>query len=139
MVLQLAAGLALGALLILFARWRGQHHEHRVFAIGLVMLPLIYIGFAFVGEAPADWIALEASGILPFGLLAWLGRRRLSLGLAIGWATHVLWDAGLHLGPQAPTFVPKWYVVLCISFDLLVAGYIAARTRAARSPRPEAA
>ena len=49
--------------------------------------------------------------------------------LAFGWALHPAWDAGLHLHGYGASFAPEWYVLACISFDLLVAGYIAARFR----------
>jgi hypothetical protein len=35
------------------------------------------------------------------------------------------WDIGLHyLGPGT-LFVPAWYPIACVSFDLLVAVYVA--------------
>ena len=124
MVLQLALGLALGALFILYAR-TGRGRESPVFAVGLVVAAVIYIGFAFAYGAPPRSLLLESLGVLPFGLLAWLGVRRSQLWLAFGWAAHVAWDLGLNWGAGAPPFVPSWYPVVCTSFDLLLAGYIA--------------
>ena len=90
---------------------------------------LIYLGFGVAGEASLSWVALEASGVLIFGLLVWLGVRRSAGWLTLGWAAHAAWDAGLHLGPAAFAFVPPWYPIFCISFDLPVAGYLAIRGR----------
>ena len=69
--------------------------------------------------------------VLLVGGLAVLGLKRSPMSLAFGWALHPVWDAGLHLMGTGATFAPSWYVVVCISFDLLVGGYIAARFRAA--------
>ena len=127
MLLQLVGGLALGALLVLYARRGGRAREALVFAVGLIVAALLYIGFALAGGAPVKSLLLESLGVVPFGLLAWLGLRRSQLWLALGWAAHVGWDLGLNWGAGAPAFVPSWYPVVCTSFDLLVAGYIVVR------------
>ena len=127
MLLQLAVGLGLGALLVLYAWMGGRGRESLVFAMGLVVAAVIYIGFAFAHGAPLRSLLLESLGVVPFGLLAWLGLRGSQLWLALGWAAHVAWDLGLNWGSGAPGFVPSWYPVVCTCFDLLVAGYIAAR------------
>jgi hypothetical protein len=46
-----------------------------------------------------------------------------ALLLALGWTVHVAWDVSLHLARQQ-VVVPAWYPSACISFDLLVAGYV---------------
>jgi uncharacterized protein DUF6010 len=126
---ELAVGFVLGALLVLSARRGGPARETPVFALGLIVAALIYIGFALANGAPVRSLLLESLGVIPFGLLAWLGSRRSQLWLALGWAAHTAWDLGFHLGASAPAFVPSWYPVVCTSFDLLVAGYIVARVR----------
>ena len=130
-LLQLAAGLALGALLILYARsgggGGGGARESLVLAVGLVAAAVLYIGFALANGAPFRSLVLESLGVVLFGLVAWLGLRRSPLWLALGWAAHGAWDLGLNWGPGAPSFVPSWYPVVCTSFDLLVAGYIVVR------------
>jgi hypothetical protein len=130
MLFELALGFALGALLVFYARRGERAREAPVFALGLVVAAVIYIGFALANGAPVRSLVLESLGVLPFGLLAWLGLRRSQLWLALGWAAHTAWDLGLHAWAGAPAFVPSWYPVVCTSFDLLVAGYIAARVRA---------
>ena len=129
MLLQLAIGLALGALLVIYARSGRQAREAQVFAFGLVAAALLYVGFALAGGAPVRSLLVESLGVVPFGLVAWLGLRRSPLWLALGWAAHVAWDLGLNWGAGAPSFVPSWYPVVCTSFDLLVAGYIADSSR----------
>ena len=45
--------------------------------------------------------------------------------LVTGWVLHHLWDMVLHyLGPRQ-SFAPATYTIPCLSFDLLVAAYIA--------------
>ena len=129
MLLQLAVGMALGAVYVLYARKGRRERESLVFAVGLVIAAVIYIGFALAHGAPLRSLLFESLGVLPFGLLAWLGLRRSQLWLALGWAAHVVWDLGLNWGSRAPGFVPSWYPVVCTSFDLLVAGYIAGSSR----------
>ncbi|MGH8630747.1 MAG: DUF6010 family protein, partial [Burkholderiales bacterium] len=126
-------------ILILYSRWRAQGHAFTVFAAGLVVAALLYVGFALAGGAQPRSLLLEFAGAVAFALLAWLGLRRSPLWLALGWGAHVGWDLGLHVGSAAPAFVPAWYPVVCTSFDLLVAAYIVARSGAARARRSEAA
>ena len=132
MLLELGVGFALGVLLIVYALSGGPAREAPVFALGLVVAAMIYVGFGLANGAPLRSLVLESLGVLPFGLLAWLGSRRPQVWLALGWAAHVAWDLGLNVGARAPAFVPSWYPVVCRSFDLLVAGYIVARVRGSR-------
>ena len=122
-------GLVLGAVFIVVARRFGIRGERRLLAVGLIVAALIYVGFA-VAWAGGAWIAAELGGVVVFGGLAVLGLKRSPLSLAVGWALHPVWDAGLHLMGAGAAFAPTWYVVACISFDFLVGGYIAARFRA---------
>jgi hypothetical protein len=84
-----------------------------------------YFGFAIGGGAGPRWVLLELIQVIVFGAVALLGWRGSAWWLAAGWALHPLWDAGLHyLGPGR-AFAPTPYAVACISYDLLVAAYIA--------------
>ncbi|MBD2693988.1 DUF6010 family protein [Anabaena catenula] len=98
--------------------------ESQILAIGLVVAALIYIGFAIGGGANQLWIVIEVAGVGVYGLLAVLGLRYSNWWLMLGWMAHPLWDIGLHLVNQGAVFTPAWYVVVCVSFDLLVASYI---------------
>ncbi len=121
----------LGALLAaLFAGLaRRVRREEPLYAAGLLVVALVYVGFAAAG-ATAARLAVELVGVALFGAAAWLGLRRSPLWLAAGWAAHVGWDLLLHpltgLG-----YAPAWYVRACIGFDLVVAAWIALR------PQPE--
>ena len=48
----------------------------------------------------------------------------MTLGMALGWSMHVIWDVGLHLMGPGHHVAPEWYAVACLSFGLVVAGYI---------------
>ncbi|MBD2569088.1 DUF6010 family protein [Anabaena lutea] len=99
--------------------------ESQILAIGLVVAAIIYIGFAIGGGANQLWIVIEVAGVGVYGLLAVLGLRYSNWWLMLGWMAHPLWDIGLHLVNQGAVFTPAWYPIACISFDLLVASYIA--------------
>jgi hypothetical protein len=83
-----------------------------------------YFGFAVAAGAGPIWTLVELAQVVAFGTMALLGLRGSAYWLAAGWALHPLWDVGLHyLGPGR-LFAPMSYAFACISFDLLVAGYI---------------
>ena len=130
MFLWLSLGAILGALFIRFAGSRSPDGKLRFFAVGLVVAAVIYVGFALADGV--EWIALEAAGVVLFVLLAYAGVRHSPLLLALGWTLHVGWDVGLHLARQQ-VVVPAWYPSVCISFDLLVAGYVVWTVWATRS------
>ena len=127
--LWLLLGFCLGGAFLAFARaLRGA--ERRVLALGLFVAAVIYVGFALAGAEPV-WLLVETLGVAAYGTLAWLGLRHSPLWLAAGWALHPAWDVGLHLAGIGTAFAPEWYAIACISFDLLVAGYIVARFQSA--------
>lgn len=130
----LLLGLVLGVLFIVLARLRPRV-ERLILAVGLVVATLFYLGSAATGRAPASWLGIELLGVAAFGLVAWLGMRGSAWWLVVGWALHPVWDVGLHLVGAGSAFAPAWYAVNCISFDLLVAAYVAWRFGGAPAAR----
>jgi hypothetical protein len=130
MLLPILVGALLGGLFALGAHARGDAAQRRLFSVALVVAALIYIGFA-LAAASGRWLAYEAVGVALFAGFAWLGLRFAPWWLAAGWITHVGWDVGLHLDRAQPV-VGAWYPLLCVGFDLVVAGFI---LRTARRPR----
>ncbi len=118
--------LALGV--ILLTRRLETARAHRIYAIGLVVAAVVYVAFALAGRADARWIAFEVAGVALYGLVAWLGWRSPAV-LALGWATHTIWDLALHLAGSGGAFTPDWYPWLCLGFDLAIAGDVMARAR----------
>jgi len=95
------------------------------FAIGLIVVAFVYIGFTIWHQAN-DWHLIELGGLLIYSLFAYLGIKYSVWYLAIGWLLHILWDVVLHMG-EAIYFVPNWYPPACLTFDAVVAAYIAYR------------
>lgn len=121
-------GVAVGAVAgFLFLAWvrRAEEVESTRLALGLVIAAVIYVGFAAGGSAGFSWIGIELLGVAAFGALAFLAFTRGIQWFALGWSVHVLWDVWLH-GPDL-AFVPTWYPVACVAFDLMVAGYAIGR------------
>jgi len=121
-VLQLILGAVSSVVLITLARRLGPKPELRLYAISLFVAALIYVAFTARGATNA-WLALEVAGLLAFTLLALLGLKVSALILAFAWAVHAAWDVLLHKLLTA-TFVPDWYPLTCLSFDLVLAIYL---------------
>jgi hypothetical protein len=121
-VIALLLGAVFSLALAGLARTYPPGRERRVYAVGLVVAALIYVGFGVMGGAGARWLALETLGVLLFGATAWGGLRGRPWLLAVGWAAHVAWDAPLHLSGAGSVYTPLWYPWLCLSFDLVMAG-----------------
>jgi len=124
--LQLLAGAVACAALILLARRLAPRRELRLYAVGLVVAALIYVGFV-ARDASIGWLAIELAGLAVFALAALAGLKFSPWILAAAWAAHVAWDVLLHKLVETPSFVPDWYPMVCVSFDLLLAGYIVVR------------
>src|ERR1044072_2497360 len=118
---------ALGCVVfILIVRKLALKREMTQYAIGLVVAALIYVGFAVAFDASFSWLLLEAGGVVLFSLVALIGLRGSTWALIIGWVAHTFWDVLLHKVLNVG-FVPEWYPVGCLGFDLLLAVYIIKR------------
>ena len=85
----------------------------------------LYVVFALRAGEGTTWIAIEVVGVAVFGGMGVVGLFGRMWWIVAGWALHPLWDVGLHyLGPGRP-FAPETYTMACLSFDLLVAAYVA--------------
>lgn len=130
-IIALVVGTVLSLALVGLARRYPPGRERLVYAVGLVITALIYVGFGVVGGASAQWLALEGLGVLLYGAAAWGGLRGRPWLLAIGWAAHVAWDVLLHLSGAGAEYTPHWYPWTCVSFDLIIAGAVLASSRRA--------
>jgi hypothetical protein len=88
-----------------------------------------YFGFAvlardLLGTRPV-WMLVELVQVIVFGTMALLGWRGSPWWLVAGWALHPVWDVLLHYIGPGRSFAPWTYAIACVSFDLLVAAYIA--------------
>ena len=124
-VFWIIVGIVLAVGFILIARRTGGYEREKIFyAVGLIVAALIYVGFGmFAGST--RWLLVELGGVVLYTLFAVLGIKRSGWFLSLGWALHVLWDLALH--DASTEFVPRWYQLLCLGFDLWLAGYIGFR------------
>jgi hypothetical protein len=122
---RIMAGAVLAGGFIWFARRRFGYDREKIFyAFGLVVAALIYVGFGLRANS-VSWLLVEVGGIVIYMAFAVLGVRRAGWFLSFGWASHALWDLVLH--DASTGFVPRWYQLLCLGFDLFLAGYIGFR------------
>ncbi|MBI1868395.1 MAG: hypothetical protein HYS06_08905 [Methylocystis sp.] len=120
----LAVGLALGAGFVGLARW-SRFGARRVLVCGLIFAAAIYVGFATRAENVSAWLGVEMTGVAIFGSLALFALEGSLWWLAAGWALHPLWDIQFHYIGTGSAFTPQRYPLLCASFDVAVAAYVA--------------
>jgi hypothetical protein len=101
----------------------------------LVIAAGVHIAFAVAAGAGAAWTLAEIAGVAVYGTLAALGVRGSYWWLVAGWAAHPVWDVALHDVGPGHAFALDTYTIPCLSFDLLVAVYIA--LVGPRWPRPD--
>ncbi len=121
----LMLGLVAGWAFLYYARSKNATGEKRILAAGLVLAAAVYVAFAVI-YGSARWIAIEFAGVALYGIFAWFSYKYSVRWLAIGWVGHAAWDALLHLVGPGNVVAPEWYVLACISFDILVGGYVLA-------------
>jgi hypothetical protein len=117
--------LALVILAYLLSRSVGEIYGRALLAIVLVIAGGAYVGFAVAGNASGLWFLAELLQAVALGAFALLGLRGSPYWLAAGWAIHPLWDVVLHYLGAGHAFAPEAWAISCVSFDLLVAAYIA--------------
>ena len=117
--------LALVIVAYLLSRSVGEIYGRALLAIVLVIAGGAYVGFAVAGNASGLWFLAELVQAVALGAFALLGLRGSPYWLAAGWAIHPLWDVVLHYLGAGHAFAPEAWAISCVSFDLLVAAYIA--------------
>lgn len=133
----LIAGAVFGGLFVLIA-YAIPTHTLRILFRGLVVAALAYVIFSVHGPASSGWIGLELLGLAIYGGMAFLGLRRSQWWLVAGWALHPVWDIALHYLGAGSAFAPAPYALACLTWDPIVAAYIAYRiVRPARTMSPK--
>jgi hypothetical protein len=115
------------ALAFVIERIGGPRYARLLVGVGLIVASLFYVYFAARESQSALWNIGELAGVAVFGTMAVLGMRGSRWWLVVGWALHPLWDVVLHYFLPGRAFAPLGYVFACLSFDLLVAAYVAWR------------
>jgi len=95
----------------------------------LIIAATIYFIFAIIW-GDVFWLLIEFLGIVLFSLFYWLAIKFTPMWMALGWVFHPFWDGLLHLYGPGYDIAPVWYATACISFDLVIAVYIAYRVYA---------
>ena len=109
----------------LLSRFTREIYGRAFLAMLLFAAAGAYFGFAALAGAGPIWSLVELVGVFIFGSMALLGLRDSAWWLAVGWALHPLWDVVLHLIGPGGSFASQPYAVVCITFDWVVAAYIA--------------
>jgi hypothetical protein len=122
-VIELIVGVVLAFAFLMWTRVQPDAGR-RLYAIGLAVTALIYVAFAVIGGADSRSLGLEVVGLLLYGAAAWIGLRKSTALLALGWALHPVWDVALHLEGAGAGYTPDWYPWFCVSFDMIVAGAV---------------
>src|SRR3712207_1542073 len=122
-------GVAYAAIFIVVAvvlsRFAGDLVWRAFLVLFLFIAAGVYIVFAVRAGESTLWVVGELVGVAVFGGAALLGLRGSLWWIVAGWSLHPIWDVGLHyLGPGR-SFAPETYTIACLSFDLLVAAYVA--------------
>ena len=121
-----AAYAAIFVVVALLVRYFAGAAAWRVLVVATLFVAAgLYVVFAVRAGEGTTWIAIELVGVAVFGGMGVVGLFGPKWWLVAGWALHPLWDVVLHyLGPGRP-FAPETYTIACLSFDLLVAAYVA--------------
>lgn len=120
--LLIAAGIVLSVPYIAYAR-----AKPRAFSWGLVFAALVYVAFA-VAALDLDGVIVELGGAAVFISASVIALRRTLAFAAFGWSGHALWDLIMH-SVEPRGYAPWWYPLLCVGFDVVVAGYILSVSR----------
>jgi hypothetical protein len=98
----------------------------RVFVVvSLFITAGLYVVFALRAGESTLRVAAEVVGVAIFGGMGLVGLFNSTWWIVAGWALHPLWDVGLHFVGPGRSFAPETYMIACLSFDLLVAAYVA--------------
>jgi hypothetical protein len=118
-------GLVLVVVAYLLSRFTRDMVGRCLLAAFLFVAAALYILFAVRDGEGTLWVAGELMGVGIYGTMALRGLRGSPLWLAAGWAAHPVWDVALHYFGPGGSFAPAGYTITCLSFDLVVAAYIA--------------
>jgi hypothetical protein len=83
-----------------------------------------YFGLAFEEGRYQIWVLVELLQTIAFATLGLYGWRGNAKWVALGYALHPLWDFPLHYFGPGRNYAPVTFVILCITFDWVVAAYI---------------
>ena len=117
----------MGALLFLISTpihlFLSQETSIAVSAITLSLIGGAYIGFGARSEN-LNAMALELFVAFLFGVTALAGLLWHWSAIPVGLVAHAIWDL-MHHNSSFGAKVPKWYIPLCVVYDLAAALFLA--------------
>ena len=122
MFAELIIGIILAGVSILLIQVFPSGIHQKIYAIALMIAASIYVIFSSLSNN-INWVFIELSGVILFGVIAFLGVKFSPWFLAIGWFAHPVWDLLID-NHTSSIFVPQWYPTICIGYDLAIALYI---------------
>jgi hypothetical protein len=115
----------LAVIAFLLSRFAGDVVGRFLLVIFLFIAGGAYVGFAVGAGVSPPWAAAEVPHAVVLGTMGLLGLRGSASWIAAGWALHPLWDAALHYFGPGRSVAPASWAISCVSFDLVLAGYLA--------------
>jgi hypothetical protein len=121
---------AVGAVILILVAFLLSRFTRDIIGRSLLIILLFiaagaYFGFVVASTAGPIWLLIETLQCVVFGAMALASFRGSPWWLAAAWALHPAWDVAVHYMGPGQSFAPWTYVIACLSFDLVVAAYIA--------------
>jgi hypothetical protein len=129
-------GLVLALVVLGFARWTRFDRDGAFYPTTVVVVASYYVLFAAMGGS-GQVLVVELIAMAAFVLVAVLGFKFNSWLVVAGLAAHGLFDV-LHPHVVQNPGVPEWWPAFCMTFDVGLAGLLAA-VRVARGATRAAA
>lgn len=115
-------GIFLAAAAILIATLFPKQKALDLFALLLVLIAAVYLGFALLDGRRRE-LSIEIVSMTFIFFLSALGLWVTPIFLVIGYVAHGLWDI-LHHPKGIQTKVVRWWPPFCVMIDWIVAGFI---------------
>lgn len=117
-----ALGIGLAAIAITFSLFLTDAMQRDFYAMLLVGITTIYLGFALADGRPRE-VAIEVGVIVVFSLLALGGLWLNPVLLVVGYFAHGIWDV-VHHPHGIQTQTTSWYPPFCLVVDWLIGAYL---------------
>lgn len=117
-------GAGLAVLTVVLSELLSADRAAELHAMILVFIAAPYAGFASMDGGRMELVT-EVLGITLFCSLAVFGLWVWAPLWIVGYAGHAVWDTLHHPDSGFGAEIVGWYVPFCVSYDILIAGYLA--------------
>lgn len=97
-----------------------QIHKNTIYALILAGIAFLYVGYTWTDLEVASLSFLQTMFFL---MLAYYGIKKHPHFLSSGYFMHALWD-GVYPFIGSPDLLPPDYDYFCVTYDVIVAGYL---------------